>query len=90
MPIHDFVQTMENKLYYNLVDVTNHLEKLESIHEEFDIINIQRKELINKRYELNNLILLKQKLENDKTGVSILLVPMSFITIFLRRKFYEE
>lgn len=51
-------------------------QKVVNSIEEFDIINIQRKELINKRYELNNLILLKQKLENDKTGVSILLVPI--------------
>ena len=54
MPIHDFVQTMENKLYYNLVDVTKHLEKLESIHEEFDIIKSNQSYINNKLKNIYN------------------------------------
>ena len=54
MPIHDFVQTMENKLYYNLVDVTKHLEKLESINEEFNIIKSNQSYINNKLKHIYN------------------------------------
>ena len=37
-PIDDIVQTMENKIYYNLIDITNNLEKINSIEDDFNII----------------------------------------------------
>lgn len=49
-----------------LNQIKNEYHKVLNSIEEFDIINVQRKELVNKRDELNNLILLKQKLESNK------------------------
>lgn len=39
MPISDIVQTMENKLFYNLLDITHNLEKIDTIENDFKIIN---------------------------------------------------
>ena len=39
MPIDDIVQTMENKLFYNLLAINNNLEKIDTIENDFKIIN---------------------------------------------------
>ncbi len=39
IPINDIVQTMENKIYYNLIDIKNNLEKINTIEDDFKIIS---------------------------------------------------
>ena len=48
MSMDDFVHSMENKLYYNLVDITDHLEKIDSIEKDFTTIKSNHAFILNK------------------------------------------
>ena len=48
MSIDNFVHSMENKLYYNLIDITDHLEKIDSIEKDFTIIKSNQAFISNK------------------------------------------
>ena len=48
MSIDNYVHSMENKLYYNLIDITDHLEKIDSIEKDFTIIKTNQVFISNK------------------------------------------
>ena len=53
MPIDDIVQTMENKLFYNLLDINNNLENIDTIENDFKIINENQNFILEKLKNIN-------------------------------------
>ena len=47
MPINDLIRTMETKLYDNLMNLTKHLDKINLIENDFQIIE-------RNQYDINN------------------------------------
>ena len=70
MPMNDLIKTMESRLYDNLLDFTNELDKINLIEKDFGIIQLNQKSICKKLEKITNLqnIISKVILDNHNSN----------------------